>query len=205
MQAYVCLTTDTWLCLKRLTDEARYLQVVRQGHLDVGIWQHQHSHASSSWTPRFVKLTLWYEIPINFKLSVSYRSPLQYAECNINIHMWARHEHQGLWNLLFGMKYLSVLSFQFYTDHHSKMMNATSRLAVRIHWRAVHFVMQFLVTQFDSLTDLRKHVSPEEQAFPPTKTDVAPMRILFQDEKYTSENDDILKQQRMRILMETNR
>lgn len=123
------------------------------------------------------------------------------------------------------------------------MMNATSRLAVRIqhlpdwevdwedtkpqksrrelkllnvlpsgadgeefHWRAVHFVMQFLVTQFDSLTDLRKHVSPEEQAFPPTKTDVAPMRILFQDEKYnTSENVDILKQQRMRILMETNR
>lgn len=87
---------------------------------------------SSSWTSRFVKLTLWYEIPINFKLSVSYRSPLQYAECNINIHMWARHEHQGLWNLLFGIKYLSVLSFQFHTDHHSKMMNATSRLAVRI-------------------------------------------------------------------------
>lgn len=96
------------------------------------------------------------------------------------------------------------------------MMNATSRLAVRIqhlpdwevdwevdwedtkpqksrrelkllnvlpseadgeefHWRAVHVVMQFLVTQFDSLTDHRKHVSPEEQAFPPTKTDVAPM------------------------------
>ena len=51
------------------------------------------------------------------------------------------------------------------------------------HRRAVHFVMQLLVTGFDSLADLRKHVSPEEQAFPPTKTDVAPMRILFQDEK----------------------
>jgi len=111
------------------------------------------------------------------------------------------------------------------------MLNATSRLAVRIqhlpdwevdwedtkpqksrrelklhdilpseadgeefHQRAVHFVMQLLVTEFDSLADLRKHVSPEEQAFPPIKTDVAPMRILVRDEKYTSENVEILKE-----------
>jgi len=107
------------------------------------------------------------------------------------------------------------------------MLNATSRLAVRIqhspdwevdwedtkpkksrrelklhdilpseadgeefHRRAVHFVMQLFVTEFDS----RKRVSPEKQAFPPTRTDVARMRILFRDEKYTSENVEILKE-----------
>ena len=51
--AGVCLSYDsTWLYLKRLTDEARYLQVVKQGHW---MWAY-----------------------------------------DINIHMQARHERQGL-------------------------------------------------------------------------------------------------------------
>ena len=62
------------------------------------------------------------------------------------------------------------------------------------HWRAVHFVMQLLVTEFDSLSDLKRHVHPEEPLFPATKTNVVPMRLLFRDENYTSENVEILKE-----------
>ena len=62
------------------------------------------------------------------------------------------------------------------------------------HRRAVHFVMQLLVTEFDSLSDLKRHIPPEEPLFPATKTNVVPMRLLFRDEKYTSENVEILKE-----------
>ena len=43
------------------------------------------------------------------------------------------------------------------------------------HQRAVHFVMQLLVTEFDSLSDLKRHIPPEEPLFPATKTNVVPM------------------------------
>ena len=53
--AGVCMSCmSTWHYLQRLTDEARYLTDCQAGSLDVGRWQH--SYASSSWTPRLVKL-----------------------------------------------------------------------------------------------------------------------------------------------------
>ena len=54
--------------------------------------------------------------------------------------------------------------------------------------------MQLLVTEFDSLSDLKRHVHPEEPLFPATKKNVVPTRLLFRDEKYTSENVEILKE-----------
>ena len=60
--------------------------------------------------------------------------------------------------------------------------------------RAVHFVMQLLVTEFDSLSNLSRYVPPEKPLFPDTKTNVVPMRLLFRAEKYTSESVEILKE-----------
>ena len=53
--------------------------------------------------------------------------------------------------------------------------------------------MQLLVTEFDSLSNLSRYVPPEKPLFPDTKTNVVPMRLLFRDEKYTSESVEILK------------
>ena len=115
------------------------------------------------------------------------------------------------------------------TDHHSSMMNITSRLAIRLrhlpdwqfNWsdtqpqrsreslsiadflpseedgaelqtRATHFLMRFLTEELEALAGLRKYSPKQEQFHPPTKTDVAPMKVLFKDEKYTSETIDIL-------------
>ena len=62
------------------------------------------------------------------------------------------------------------------------------------HRRAVHFVMQLLVTEFDSLSNLSRYLPPETLVFPAAKTNVVPMRLLFRDEKYTSENVEILRE-----------
>ena len=77
----------TWYYLQRLTNEAQYLEIVKQGH-----WMSAYD--------------------------------------NINILMQARHERQGLFNFIakcyFNVHFLNVI------DYHSKMLNATSRLAVSI-------------------------------------------------------------------------
>ena len=178
----------TWDYLQRLTNEAQYLKIVKQGH-----W-------------------MW-------------------AYDNINIHMRARHERQGLFNFIAKNYWSFNIYFLIVIDYHSKMLNATSRLAISIqhlpdwevdwddtkpqksrrelqlhdilpseadgeefHKRAVHFVMQLLVAEFDSLSNLSRYVPPEKPLFPATKTNVVPMRLLFRDEKYTSENVEILKE-----------
>ena len=178
----------TWYYLQRLTNEAQYLEIVKQGH-----W-------------------MW-------------------AYDNINIHMRARHERQGLFNFIAKKYWYFKIHFLNVIDYHSKMLNATSRLAISIqhlpewevdwddtkpqksrrelqlndilpseadgeefHRRAVHFVMQLLVSEFDSLSNLSRYVPPEKPLFPATKTNVVPMRLLFRDEKYTSENVEILKE-----------
>ena len=50
----VCVSYDgTWHYLRRLTDEAQYLEIVQQGHW---MWAYNiniATYASSSWTPRF--------------------------------------------------------------------------------------------------------------------------------------------------------
>lgn len=58
--------------------------------------------------------------------------------------------------------------------------------------RAVQYLMRFLVQEFSGLQDLAKF-APVQQPFHPTiKTEVVPMKVLFKDEKYTSETIDIL-------------
>ena len=114
------------------------------------------------------------------------------------------------------------------TDHHSTMMNVTSRLAVRVHnlpqtidWndrtpqhtlesltiddfmvskaesdafkqRAILYTARYLVTEFKSLGDLAKFIPPQSQIHPVIKTEFVPMKVLFKDEKYTSETIEIL-------------
>ena len=60
--------------------------------------------------------------------------------------------------------------------------------------RAIHCTMQFLVTEFSSLTDLKCHVPSQQPFHPVQKTQVVPMSILFKDELYKSETVEILSQ-----------
>ena len=124
---------------------------------------------------------------------------------------------------------IKIFIHLFPTDHHSSMMNITSRLAIRLRhlpdwqfdWsdtqpqrsreslsisdflpseedgaeletRAIHFLMRFLTEELEALAGLRKYAPKQEQFHPPIKTEVAPMKVLFKDEKYVSETIDIL-------------
>ena len=52
--------------------------------------------------------------------------------------------------------------------------------------------MRFLTQEFTALAELKKHAPEQRPIHPPTKTEVAPMKVLFKDEKYASETIDIL-------------
>ena len=54
--------------------------------------------------------------------------------------------------------------------------------------------MRILVQDFSGLQDLAQYVPDEQPFHPPEKTEVAPMKVLFKDEKYISETIDILSQ-----------
>ena len=62
-----------------------------------------------------------------------------------------------------------------------------------LHQQAVSFVMRLLVEEFESLSDLVRYAPLEEHLHPIATSEVVPMELLFRDEKYTSENVEILK------------
>lgn len=97
------------------------------------------------------------------------------------------------------------------TDHHSSMMNVTSRLAVKIRYlpdfefswsdnaiedispseedakalkeHAIRYIIEFLVTSFTSLSHLAEFIPAVEPLHPVEKSEVVPMKLLLKDEK----------------------
>ncbi len=65
--------------------------------------------------------------------------------------------------------------------------------AEELKTRAVSYMVRFLVKEFSSLADLRGYI-PEETCHQIDPSEVAPMKVLFKDEKYTAETIDILAQ-----------
>ncbi len=60
--------------------------------------------------------------------------------------------------------------------------------------KAVLYLMEFLVNEFKSLQDLAPLLPNRSSPHPVRKAQVAPMRLLFKDEKYKAETIDILSQ-----------
>lgn len=59
---------------------------------------------------------------------------------------------------------------------------------------AVQYTMEFLVERFDALHSLKSLVPTPQSPHPVKTTVVAPMPILFRDEKYKSETIEIIRQ-----------
>ena len=55
-------------------------------------------------------------------------------------------------------------------------------------------MMNFLVREFKDLARLSQYVPEEVPLHPVEKSEIVPMKVLFKDEKYTSETIDILAQ-----------
>lgn len=63
-----------------------------------------------------------------------------------------------------------------------------------LHAAAVQYMMEFLVAEFDSLHHLKSLVPCRQSPHPAIKATVAPMPILFKDEKYTAATVEIIRE-----------
>ena len=72
--------------------------------------------------------------------------------------------------------------------------NEEDATALRDH--AVLYLMQFLTQEFKALHDMAPLVPTQKPPHPVQKTQVAPMKVVFKDEKYKAETIDILGQLR---------
>lgn len=68
----------------------------------------------------------------------------------------------------------------------------TEEDAEELKLRAMHYIMHFLVHEFKELQGLKEFLPQQTTIHPIKKTEVVPMKVLFKDEKYTSETIDIL-------------
>lgn len=59
---------------------------------------------------------------------------------------------------------------------------------------AVEYTMDFLVNEFDALEELKPLFRSLQKTHPATKPTVAPMAILFKDEKYKDKTIEIMQQ-----------
>ena len=64
--------------------------------------------------------------------------------------------------------------------------------AAELHKCAIQHIMEVLVSEFISLSDLQTFLPPRESPHATSKSVVVPMQILFKDEKYKSETIEIL-------------
>ena len=59
---------------------------------------------------------------------------------------------------------------------------------------AMQYIMEFLVEEFSSLSDLKCYVPERKGPHPVTTPTIAPMSILFKDEKYKAATIEIMQQ-----------
>ena len=99
--------------------------------------------------------------------------------------------------------HLHVCTYMYWSDsrpqrsrsslHGTELLPDDDDFAV-FNKHAVQYIMEFLVDNFDALNDLKKRVPTRHSPHPVQKATVAPMKILFKDEKYKAETIDILSQ-----------
>ena len=63
-----------------------------------------------------------------------------------------------------------------------------------LHETAVQYTMEFLVQSFECLRSMKNLVPPRQSPYPVKTPTVAPMSILFRDEKYKAETIEIIRQ-----------
>lgn len=66
--------------------------------------------------------------------------------------------------------------------------------SAELHKNAVQFIMEVLIDEFPSLSDLKPHLPHRHSPHPVQKSEAVPMQILFKDEKYKAETIEILSQ-----------
>ena len=182
----VCHSYDaTWQCLRHLTAEARFLEIIKQDH-----W-------------------IWIYDNLNFKKSIRHERSGMQVHISLLKHtftsIYSIDIHPDMMNvtsrLAVKVKYLPEGNIDW-SD--TRPQRSRSELTIddlipnesdgeQLYKRAVDYVMSFLVNHFKSLQHLKNHAPVLQMPHPVSKSHVVPMKVLHKDEKYTKDTIDILE------------
>ena len=183
----------TWQYLKQLTAEAEYLKVVRTGHW---LWVYDNINVHQKVRHEREGRSIHFMHTCMSKGEKKYDMSFLYNYTD-------RHSTMLNMTARLAMKIRHLPDWEVdWTDATPQRDSSTLTISdllpteddgVELHKRAVHHVMQFLVTEFSSLNYLESLVPSDDSPQSVSKSSVIPMKILFKDEKYKSETTDILE------------
>ena len=183
--------SGAWKYLKQLTTEARFLDVVRDGH-----WQWVYDnlnylmHIRHERQGRYTTLVLSpYNIIMiiyEYLVYIDVHSSMMNVTTRLAVRIRFLPEFPFSWSDTSPQKSRQSLTIEDYLPSASESQ--------QLEERATRYMMGFLVETFACLQDLQSFVPVMEPLHQPQKSQVVPMKLLFRDEKYKSETIQILSQ-----------
>ena len=185
-----CLSYDaTWQCLRQLTYEAGYLDMVRNGH-----WIWIYDNLNFNQTVRHERSGLYTK---NSTINNPF-VPITHGIVYIDVHPEMMNVTA---RLAVQIKYLLQGTVNWSDTQPQKKR---SELALddivpsegdglMMYNRAVNYVMRFMASHFKALSKFLSQVPHLKSPHVVSPSIVAPMKILHKDEKYTEANVEILE------------
>ena len=187
----LCLSYDaTWKHLLKLTEKAQFPVVVREGHwvwiYDNLNFQKKIRHERSGDNRIIIQLHNFTHISITLDI---HRPDMNNVTSRLAVQIKHIPEGQVDWSDTKPQRSLNDLTIDDLVPNEED--------GCVLHGRAVAYVMKILVTFFKCLSSLQNLVAKPRCPYPPSKSEVVPMKILAKDEKYQQANLEILESFKM--------
>ena len=203
-----------WKYLKHVTAEAHYQETVRSGHWqwvfdNLNLYQPVRHEREGKLSGELCTGTCSVHIYMYMDLCTSYvhvHIHCIYMYIHVHVCLPPIDRHSSMLNitsrLAIRLRYLPEWEFDWsdmQPQRSRESLNLSDFLpderdAAELKTRAIQYVMRFLVQEFSGLHDLAQFAPEQQTLNPAVKSEVVPMKVLFKDEKFTTETIDILTQ-----------
>ena len=177
--------TSIWSYLLKLTTDAQYTEQVKDGHW---IWVYDNLNLHQA--IRHEREGIASIIMKCMQLQLLNYTDTHSSMLNVTARLAVRIANLPDWEVNWDDTIPQRPRTNLTIDHFLLSVDDSTAL----HDSAVQYTMEFLVEEFSSLKHLQSIVPAHQCPHPIQTPKVAPMAILFKDEKYTAQTIDIIRQ-----------
>lgn len=184
----MCMSyTSTWSYLMKLTTDANYVEQVQEGHW-IWVYDNLNLHQVVRHEREGTSKSLWDLGRWLCKLFIILDK--HSSMLNVTARLAMKIENLPDWDVDWDDITPQCSRSQLGCDHFLPSIADAEAL----NESALHYIMEFLVQEFDSLKEMKHHAPSRRSPHPVKKATVAPMSILFKDEKYKAATIEIIRQ-----------
>lgn len=184
--AGMCMSyTSTWSYLMKLTSDANYVDQVQEGH-----WIWVYDNLNLHQTVRHEREGIPNALGLG-EGELMYNSIDKHSSMlNVTARLALKIENLPDWDIDWCDTTPQCSRSELGCDHFLPSIEDAHAL----NESALQYTMEFLVQEFDGLKELKHHIPARQSPHPVKKPTVAPMPILFKDEKYKAATIEIIRQ-----------